>query len=45
MIAMSAFGLDHIVGVTVISGMAMGIDGISQKTALKAGGKSYGVLG
>lgn len=32
-------------GITVISGMAMGIDGISQKTALKAGGKSYGVLG
>lgn len=32
-------------GIAVISGMAMGIDGISQKTALKAGGKSYGVLG
>lgn len=32
-------------GIEVISGMAMGIDGISQKTALKVGGKSYGVLG
>lgn len=32
-------------GVTIISGMAMGIDGISQRAAIKAGGKSYGVLG
>lgn len=32
-------------GITVISGMAMGIDGISQRTALKAGGISYGILG
>lgn len=32
-------------GVSVISGMALGVDGISQKAALKAGGKSYGVLG
>lgn len=32
-------------GVDVISGMAMGIDGIAQYAALKAGGKSYGVLG
>ena len=32
-------------GVDVISGMAMGIDGISQTAALKAGGKSYAVLG
>ncbi len=32
-------------GVGIISGMAMGIDGISQRMALKAGGRSYGVLG
>ena len=32
-------------GVNVISGMARGIDGISQWAALKAGGTSYGVLG
>ncbi len=32
-------------GIAVISGMAMGIDGISQRAALSAGGKSYGVLG
>ena len=32
-------------GVNIISGMALGIDGISQQAALKAGGKSYGVLG
>ncbi|MBO5030690.1 MAG: DNA-processing protein DprA [Lachnospiraceae bacterium] len=32
-------------GVTIISGMAMGIDGISQSAALKAGGSSYAVLG
>lgn len=32
-------------GVGIISGMAMGIDGISQRAALKAGGASYGVLG
>ena len=31
--------------VNVISGMAFGIDGISQKAAIKAGGKSYAVLG
>ena len=31
--------------VNVISGMAFGIDGISQKAAIEAGGKSYGVLG
>lgn len=34
---------DH--GVAVISGMARGIDGISQAAALNAGGVSYGVLG
>lgn len=32
-------------GVEVISGMAAGIDGISQMAALKAGGHSYAVLG
>ena len=32
-------------GVDVISGMAAGIDGISQSVALKAGGSSYAVLG
>jgi len=31
--------------VTVISGMARGIDGIAQEAALKAGGNSCGVLG
>lgn len=32
-------------GVQIISGMARGIDGVSQWAALRAGGKSYGVLG
>lgn len=32
-------------GVQIISGMARGIDGVSQKSALEAGGKSYAVLG
>ncbi|MCI9337726.1 MAG: DNA-protecting protein DprA [Lachnospiraceae bacterium] len=32
-------------GVTVISGMARGIDGIGQEAALEAGGYSVGVLG
>ncbi len=32
-------------GVSVISGMAWGIDGISQMAALNEGGKSYAVLG
>lgn len=32
-------------GVQVISGMALGVDGISQKAALDAGGTSFGVLG
>lgn len=32
-------------GVTVVSGMARGIDGISQEAALEAGGLSVGVLG
>lgn len=32
-------------GVTVVSGMARGIDGISQEAALEAGGTSIGVLG
>lgn len=32
-------------GITVISGMARGIDGISQEEALDAGGSSFGVLG
>lgn len=32
-------------GVQVISGMALGVDGIAQRAALAAGGKSFGVLG
>lgn len=32
-------------GIPVISGMARGIDGISQQAAIEAGGESYGVLG
>lgn len=32
-------------GVRIISGMARGIDGISQKSALGVGGESYAVLG
>jgi len=32
-------------GLQIVSGMARGIDGISQRTALSLGGKSYGVLG
>ncbi len=32
-------------GVTVVSGMARGIDGISQEAAIEAGGYSMGVLG
>ncbi len=32
-------------GVQIISGMARGIDGISQEAALEAGGMSFGVLG
>lgn len=32
-------------GVQIISGMAWGIDGISQMAAIKAGGKSFGILG
>lgn len=32
-------------GIQIISGLAMGIDGISQEAALAAGGKSFGVLG
>lgn len=32
-------------GIQVISGMAMGVDGISQQATMEAGGNSYGVLG
>ena len=32
-------------GIQIISGLAMGVDGISQEAALAAGGKSFGVLG
>lgn len=32
-------------GVSVISGMARGVDGIAELSALNTGGKSYGVLG
>lgn len=31
--------------ISVVSGMARGIDGIAQKAALEAGGETYGVLG
>lgn len=32
-------------GVQIISGMARGVDGISQRAAIRAGGKSFAVLG
>lgn len=32
-------------GIQIISGMARGIDGVSQKGAIQAGGKTYAVLG
>lgn len=32
-------------GVAVVSGMARGIDGISQRAAIQGGGRTYGVLG
>ncbi|MDO4522584.1 MAG: DNA-processing protein DprA [Eubacteriales bacterium] len=32
-------------GVSVISGMAYGVDGVAQAACLKAGGRSFGVLG
>ena len=32
-------------GVQIISGMAWGIDGLSQEAAINAGGKSFGILG
>lgn len=32
-------------GIAVVSGMARGIDGISQRAALACGGETYGVLG
>ena len=32
-------------GVQIISGMAWGIDGISQDAAISSGGRSYGILG
>lgn len=32
-------------GINIISGMARGIDGISQRAALQAGGNTYGILG
>lgn len=32
-------------GVSVVSGMAYGIDGIAQESALNAGGRSYAVMG
>ena len=32
-------------GIQIISGLAMGIDGIAQEAALAAGGRSFGVLG
>ncbi|MCR5770527.1 MAG: DNA-processing protein DprA [Butyrivibrio sp.] len=40
------FGLELAeAGIQIISGMALGVDGISQKAALKAGYPSYAVLG
>ena len=40
------FGRDlALSGVQVISGMARGVDGISQKAAVEAGGKSFGIVG
>lgn len=32
-------------GISVISGMARGIDGLAQRAAMRAGGQTYGVLG
>lgn len=32
-------------GISIISGMAAGIDGCAQRGALKAGGRTYGILG
>lgn len=32
-------------GIQVVSGMARGVDGISQRAALEAGGKTYAILG
>lgn len=32
-------------GIQIISGLAMGIDGIAQEAALAAGGQSFGILG
>ena len=32
-------------GVQVVSGMAAGVDGIAQRASLRAGGRSFGVLG
>ena len=40
------FGRDlSLAGVQVISGMARGVDGISQKAAIESGGSTFGVLG
>ncbi len=40
------FGTDlGSIGISLVSGMAYGIDGISQMAAIEAGGKSYAVLG